>query len=73
MAVHIFDIQELVRRSLIATSPIDSEPFRIRVTFEDSVNRTKRKQVIKLLRSMRYKQVGNTSSWILNPKLQKVD
>jgi hypothetical protein len=73
MAVQIFDIQELVRRARIATSPIDSEPFRIRVTFEDSVNRTKRIQVIKLLRSTGYKQVGNTSSWVLNPELQKVD
>ena len=73
MAVQIFDIQELVRRGRIATSPIDSEPFRIRVTFEDSVNRTKRIQVIKLLRSTGYKQVGNTSSWVLNPQLQKVD
>ena len=73
MAVHIFDIQELVRKGRTATSPIDGEPFRIRVTFEDSVKRMKRKQATKLLKSIGYRQVGNTSSWVLNPQLQKVD
>jgi hypothetical protein len=73
MAVHIFDIQELVRKGRVATSPIDGEPFRIRITFEESVNLTKRRQVIELLESIGYKQVGNTSSWVLNPQLQRVD
>ena len=73
MIVQIFNIKELVEKSGIDMPPINGKPLRIRVRFEKNFNRTKRKQVNKLLKNMGYKQVGNTSSWILNPKILKVD
>jgi hypothetical protein len=66
LAFQVFDTSELVSRSKIAIPPIDGEPLRIRLRFEADVIRDKRKKVITILRKIGYRQVGNSTSWVLN-------
>ena len=70
MSVQIFDVLELSR---IALSPIDGEPFRIRLQFDADIDRNVKEKAISLLRKIGYKQVGNTSTWILSQKPLEVD
>jgi len=69
MAVNAFDILDFLEKSGILTmTSIDGKPFKIRIRFESNVDYSARKHVINILQDMGFRQVGNTSSWVLAPK-----
>jgi hypothetical protein len=69
MAVNAFDILEFLEKSGILTmTSIDGRPFKIRVRFESNVDYSTRKHAISILQDVGFRQVGNTSSWVLVPK-----
>ena len=73
MAVQVFDLSELLNRCRNIMPPIDGEPFRIRLHFDADTKRAKREKAVAILRKIGYRQVGNTSSWVLNQKPLEVD
>jgi hypothetical protein len=69
MAVNSFDVLNLLEKSGILTkTPIDGKPFKVRVRYGHDVNYMTRKRIMKILHDMGFQQVGNTSSWIIEPK-----
>jgi hypothetical protein len=69
MAVSAFDILSLLEKSGILTkAPIDGKPFKVRVRYGHDVDYVTRKRIMKTLHNMGFQQVGNTSSWIIEPK-----
>jgi hypothetical protein len=69
MAVNAFNILEFLEKSGILTmTSIDSKPFKIRVRFESNVDHSTRKRAISILQDVGFRQVGNTTSWVLVPK-----
>jgi hypothetical protein len=69
MAVSAFDILDFLEKSgILAMTPIDGKPVKIRVRFESSIDYPARKRAIRILQDMGFQQVGNTSSWVLMPK-----
>ncbi len=58
-------IEFLEKNGLPFSTKIDSEPYKIRIKFEKNVNYLTKKHVIEKLRKFGFRQIGNTSSWIL--------
>ena len=73
MAVQVFNLSEILTRHRNSMSLTDGEPFRIRIQFGADVKRAQREETIATLRSIGYRQVGNTSIWVLNLKLLETD
>jgi hypothetical protein len=69
MAVNAFDVLEVLEKSgILKTSSIDGKPFKIRVRYGSDVNHIAKKHVIKILQDRGFQQIGNTSSWVFEPK-----
>ena len=68
MAIRIYDakpenISNAINKKILYP-PIDGTPLKIRIRY-DSVKYATRKKIIKFLQSRGFKQLGNTSSWII--------
>jgi hypothetical protein len=69
MAVNAFDVLEVLEKSgILKTSSINGKPFKIRVRYGSDVNHIAKKHVNKILQDRGFQQIGNTSSWIFEPK-----
>ena len=69
MAVNAFDVLEVLEKSgILKTSSIDGKPFKIRVRYGSDVNQSAKRHVSKILQDKGFQQVGNTSSWVFEPK-----
>jgi hypothetical protein len=73
VAVQVFDLPELKNKCRNVMPPISGEPFRIRLSFDADINMDRRKEAVTFLRRIGYRQVGNTSSWILSQKPIEAD
>jgi hypothetical protein len=68
LAIRIYDanpenISNVINKKAVYP-PIDGTPLKIRIRY-NSVKYGTRKKIIKFLQSKGFKQLGNTSSWII--------
>ena len=69
MAINAFDVLKVLEKSgILKTSSIDRKPLKIRVRYGSDVNHIAKKHVTKILQDRGFQQVGNTSSWVFEPK-----
>ncbi len=69
MAMNAFDVLDVLEKSgILRTSSIDGKPFKIRVRYGSDVNQSAKRHVIKILQDKGFQRVGNTSSWVFDPK-----
>lgn len=69
MAVNAFDVLDVLEKSgILNTSSMDAKPFKIRVRYGSDVNHIAKKHVTKILQDRGFHQIGNTSSWVFEPK-----
>jgi len=69
VAVNAFDVLDVLEKSgILKTSSIDGRPFKIRVRYGSDVNHQAIKHVTKILQERGFQRVGNTLSWVFEPK-----